>query len=273
MTLKIWSKQAAIPTEHGSWVFLRSPLVIGLLLGGQLGLAQVLLVIAALAAFLSRQPLTLLIKILSKRRPSSELAAAIFWLIVFGLIALAAAFGLWRLGAGYLLWLVLPAIPVMSWHLWLVSRRAERRKPGVEILGSAVLAFVAPAGIWLGQGEMSLQGWLIWSLLVLQNAASIVYAYLRLEQRVLAEQPDRAAQLKLGIRALLYTTFNLVLALVLVWLALSPSWLWLAFLVQWAEALYGTFRPALKVKPIKIGIRQMVVSIIFTILFILVWII
>jgi hypothetical protein len=114
---------------------------------------------------------------------------------------------------------------------------------------------------------------LIWSLLVLQNAASIVYAYLRLEQRVLAKQPDRAAQLKLGSRALLYTTFNLVLALVLVWLALSPSWLWLAFLVQWAEALCGTFRPALKVKPIKIGIRQMVVSIIFTILFILVWII
>jgi hypothetical protein len=268
---RIWSRQAAIPTEHGSWVFLLVPLVTGLVLGNQWGWPQVFLVIGALAAFLSRQSITLLVKVLSKRRPVSDRAPAIFWLGVYGLIALAAGLALWRQGFSFLIWLVLPAIPVMGWHLWLVSRRQERRKPGVEIVGSAALALAAPAGIWLGHGGMNPQGWWVWLLVVLQNAASIVYAYLRLEQRVLAAKPTRSEKLRMGKRAMLYTSFNLLLVVGLSIAGILPDWLWLAFLVQWGESIFGTIHPAIKVKPARIGIRQTIISTCFTVLFILIW--
>ena len=51
-------RQIALPQDHGSWVFLLSPLLIGLFTGGQFSAASAALIVAALAAFLIRQPLT-----------------------------------------------------------------------------------------------------------------------------------------------------------------------------------------------------------------------
>lgn len=269
--IRIWSKNAAIPSEHGSWVFLLSPLLIGLAVGKAWGWPQVGLILAAMAGFMARQPLVVLVKVLSKRRPKTELTPAIFWLIIYGCIALLAGIFLWTYGRAYILWLVLPALPVVTWHLWLVSRREERRKPGVEILGSAALALSAPAGYWMAEGKVELVGWIIWMLVVLQNAASIVYAYLRLEQRVLEVEPDLRGKFRLGSRALLFTTFNLALTIGLGLAGIIPVLVWLAFVVQWLEAIFGTIRSAIRVKPVKIGVRQMIVSIIFTIVFILTW--
>jgi hypothetical protein len=47
--------------------------------------------------------------------------------------------------------------------------------------------------------------------------------------------------------------------------------LFLAFLLQWAEAVWGTFQPAIGIKPTRIGLRQLTVSSLFTLLFILTW--
>src|SRR5512134_2222532 len=72
-------KHIAIPQDHGSWVFLFSPLLIGLFAGGQWSFASLVLLLGALAAFLLRQPVTIAVKIFSGRRPRRELQAAIFW--------------------------------------------------------------------------------------------------------------------------------------------------------------------------------------------------
>ena len=269
----LWVKQVAVPNEHGSWVFFFSPLLVGLILGGTWGAAQAFLLLAALGAFMFRQPLTTLIKILSGRRSRKELAASLFWMAIYGSLALAGAAGLWLQGYRVIFWLVIPAVPVLAWHLWLVSRRAERRKPGVEIVGSAVLALLAPAGYWIGRGAMDLTGWMLWLLVVLQNAASIVYAYLRLEQRVLALEPDLAGKIRMARRALSYGTFNLLLTAGLSLAGIIPGLVWLAFTIQWVEIIYGTLSPAIKVKPVVVGVRQMVVSILFTVCLILTWLI
>ena len=55
-------KQIYLPQDHGSWVFIFSPLLIGLFAGGRFTLASVSLVIAAIAAFLARQPITIAVK-------------------------------------------------------------------------------------------------------------------------------------------------------------------------------------------------------------------
>ena len=268
---RLWQRHIAIPVEHGSWVFLFSPLLIGLFLGKTVGAGSLLLGLAVLMGFLIRQPVTIAVKAYSGRRPRSELAPARFWIILYVLLGGVTVFWLVTLGYSYVLWLVIPAIPVFGWHLWLVSKRAERKKPGVEIVASGVLALAAPAAYWVGSGGYLPTGWLIWGLCWLQAAGSITYTYLRLEQRGLPYRPSVSDRLRLGKRSLLYNSFSLFVSLGLAYAQWVPTLLPLAFGVQWLETLWGVLNPAFGVKPTKIGIRQLVVSSIFTAVFIIAW--
>lgn len=275
----------ALPQDHGSWVFLFSPLVIGLFAGKEFTPVSLAVVIGALAAFLIRQPVTMAVKAYSGRRSRSDLPAARFWMILYGTIGLLAAGELIHLGFFYILYLAIPAIPVFAWHLYLVGKRAERRQAGVEILATGVLALAAPAAYWAGTGSHTLascsdglmlcpmtpNGWWLWLLTWLQSAASIVYAYLRLEQREWTSMPAISERFRAGSRALAYTTFNVLLCLGLGFFHLLPGLIFTPFLLQWVETLWGASHPAIGAKPVAIGMRQLVVSTLFTILFIATW--
>jgi hypothetical protein len=267
----IFLRHIALPQDHGSWVFLISPLIIGLFAGGRWTSASAYLILAALAAFLIRQPTTIAVKVYSKRRSRRDLPAALFWIGIYAILGIANLAGLIVQGYGYLLYLAIPAGPVFAWHLYLVSRRSERRQAGVEILGSGVLALAAPAAYWVGLGQINPMGWWLFGLTWFQSAASIVYAYMRLEQRSLNETPNLGERLTLGRRAIAYSTFNLLSVGFLSLTGILPLLLPIPYLLQWGETLWGTLRPAIGVKPTLIGVRQLIVSTLFTILFILTW--
>jgi hypothetical protein len=270
-------RHIALPSDHGSWVFLLSPLLIGLFAGGSFSIASVYLIIAAMAAFLIRQPVTIAIKAYSGRRSRRDLPAARMWMLVYSAIALLGVAGLVSEGYAALLILALPGIPVFAWHLYLVSRRQERRQVGIEVVGSGVLALAAPAAYWVGQGPppalnaLDPLGWWLFALTWLQSAASIVYAYLRLEQRDLAAVPTVPVRLRMARRALLYTSFNLIAVGICSLAGYLPPLLFLPYALQWGETLYGSLKPAVGYKPTRIGIRQLIVSTLFTILFIVTW--
>jgi hypothetical protein len=268
---KLFRKHIAIPQDHGSWVFILSPLLIGIFAGGNFTPASLNLVIAAMAAFMLRQPAATLIKIYARRRSRDDLTAARFWFVVYATIALTALTGLILNGFGYLLYLAAPGVAIFAWHLWLVSRREERRQVNVEIIATGVLSLAAPAAYWVGVGQYGPGGWWLWGLTWLQSAASIVYAYLRLEQREQAKGPERGGLWKMGWRAALYTSFNLASVLILGLLAILPVLLFIPYLVQWLETMWGVTHPAIGWKPTRIGIRQLIVSIVWTVLFILFW--
>jgi hypothetical protein len=271
MQTTYFRKQVFLPQDHGSWVFIFSPLLIGLFLGGKFTLASLSLVIASIAAFLIRQPITMAVKAHAGRRAKTDLPAAGFWIIVYGILILIALLGLIRAGFGYLLFLAIPGAPVFTWHLWLVSKREERRQINVEIIATGVLSLAAPAAYWVGIGHYDPIGWWLWILVWLQTATSIVYAYLRLKQRELAEIPARNELWTMGFRAFAYTTFNLVFTFMLGLASILPRFLCLPYLVQWSETMWGIFHPAIKWKPTRIGIRQLIVSVLWTILFIITW--
>jgi len=65
-------RSIAITNEHGSWVFLLSPLIIGLFAGQSWTIHAIYLTIAALSAFLIRQPITIAVKAYSGRRLDYE---------------------------------------------------------------------------------------------------------------------------------------------------------------------------------------------------------
>ena len=127
---------------------------------------------------------------MSGRRPKTELPAARFWIIIYGLIAALALLALILEGFAYILYLAVPGIPVFAWHLWLVSQRAERKQAGIEVIATGVLALAAPAAYWVGFGGYNPLGWWLWLWTWAQSSASIVYAYLRLEQRDLKTRPE-----------------------------------------------------------------------------------
>jgi len=267
----LFKRHIAIPQDHGSWVFLLSPLLIGLFAGNSWKIAGIYLVIAAISVFLLRQPATILVKILSGRRSQSDLAPALFWLILYGLVGVITVISLIVQGFTFIALLAIPGIPVFFWHLYLVSRRSERRQIGVELVGSGVLALAAPAAYWVGVGSPDATGWELFALTWLQSAASIVYAYARLEQRVLPEWPALPERLKLGHRAILYTGFNFLLVTMGSIFNLLPRFLFIPYGIQLAETIWGILNPAVGVKPTRIGLRQLIISSVFTLLFIIAW--
>lgn len=259
------------PQDHGAWILLLSPLLIGLYAGGRIYGDLVVLVLGALAVFLLRQPVTVLVKIQFGRRAREDFPAALFWTALYGISALVALCALMIKGYSYLLYLVPPSLLVFGWYLYLVSRRAERRQAGMEIVASGVLALAAPAGYWMGRGAIEWTGWALWILAWLQSAASIVYIYVRLEQRRLSARPTLVELFRLGRRALLYATFNLALTVTAGLTSFLPRWLFLPYLLQAIETLWGVVNPAIGVKPTRIGLRQLIISTLFTLLFLLVW--
>lgn len=268
----LWKKHIALPQEHGSWVFLLSPLLIGLFAGGRFTPASGYLVLGTLAAFMFKQPSTMAIKIFSGRRGKRDLPGVYFWMGVYGLVGIVGFIGLWLTGQASLFILGLPGLPVFIWYLYLVSRRAERRQFGVEIIASGALALSAPAAYWIGVGETNSLGWWLWILTWFQSAASIMYAALRLEQRELGRPSfSFGEKLHLGRRALLYTNFNLGMAITLRALGIVSGWVAIPFLIQWGETVLGVLKPAVGMRPTQIGVRQLIVSTVFTIAFILTW--
>lgn len=261
----------ALPSDHGSWVFLLSPLLIGFFSSGHWQPRSLSLILAALAAFFLRQPAEIMIKAYSGRRSRLDLPAARFWFSVYASVALIALGFLVRHGFGYLAYLAVPGLIVFAWHLLLIRNRAERYKIGIDVIASGALALAAPGAYWLGVGHYEPMGWLLWLLVWLQSAASIVYAFLRLAQRKLKNHPPTPTRLRMARRALLYSGVNLVFSVALGLAGIVSAFLWLAYAVQFAECIYGTFKPAVGVKPTHIGIRQLIVSTLFTILFILTW--
>jgi hypothetical protein len=167
--------------------------------------------------------------------------------------------------------------------LWLISRRQERKQAGVEIIATGVLALAAPAAFWVGLNAYQPTGWELWLLVWLQSAASIIYAYLRLEQKDSSKSipvanatlgqifNDQFKNTRFGIRSILYTSFNLILTSILSIFGILPTFIALPFLLQWAETMWGILHPAIGWKPTRVGVRQLIVSTLWTILFVIFW--
>jgi YwiC-like protein len=264
-------RHVALPQDHGSWVFLLSPLLIGIFAANNWNIAMLLLILAAFAGFLIRQPVTIAVKVYSGRRARRELPTAWFWITIYGLLGAASSGGLMILGYGYLLYLSIPGIPVFGWHLYLVSKREERRQMRVELAGSGVLALAAPAAYWVGIGNPATLGWLLFLLVWLQSVTSIVYAYFRLGQRLRDQKPNFAERFRNGWRAILCASSSFGFVGFLSIISMTPAWLFTPYMFQWLETLYGVFLAPINVKPVVIGIRQLIVSTIFTLLFIITW--
>lgn len=265
-------RDLALPQEHGAWVFLLSPLAIGLATAHRPpSLASIVLLITALAVFLFRHPLTLVIKSLSGRRPRTDLFGAIFWACGYGILGLIGLGFLMSQGYRELLWLALPTLPILAVYLYLVSRRAERHQPILDFAVALVLALGAPAAYWVTESTYSATGWTLWGLCSLHALTSIAHAFMRLEQRRWQSSPSLSTQIRTALPALGFNFLAVSTTGFFSTISLIPSLLPLAYAVQLFESAWGFWKPAIGQKPAQIGLRQLIVSTLFTFLFIVLW--
>ncbi len=268
---KYLRKQIFLPQDHGSWVFILMPLFIGFFAGSEFSSPAIYLIVAAMAAFLIRQPVTIAVKAYAGRRPRTDMPAARFWILIYGTIALIMLFGLISRGFSTVLYLAIPGFAIFGLHLYLVSKRDERKQAGLEVVASGALALAAPAALWIANGGYDSQGWVLWLLVWFQSAASIIHAYMRLSHRKQAQVPERAEKIQLGRRALAYTSFNFIASLLLGIFGILPRFIFIPFLLQLGETVWWAFNPDIKAKPTAVGFRQLAISTLFTILFIIFW--
>lgn len=269
---RLLRKHIALPQQHGSWALWLGPYAVGVGVAGALNAGLAWVTLATLGAFLALQPLTILVKILAGRRPATDRAPALFWLAVYsGLVAIGAV-GMAASGFGYVLPLGLIAAPVLIWQMALVYRHEERHNLWVEVAGAAVLALAAPAGYWVAGAatEATPTGWLLWLLCALQGFGAIVYVYLRLAHRRLSGVPSWPVRWRMALPAIAANGANVVIAAGLAVAGLIPIAAIALFGLMLGEALYGGLgRIGVGVKPVVIGVRQVIVTAIFSLLLIL----
>jgi hypothetical protein len=173
-------KSVAIPAEHGGWMFLLEPVLLGLAVA--LSPPGMLLGLAALGAFLARHPLKLAISDYRSGRRTARTPWATRFAAFYAAIALG-AFTLVLLTArtDFLLPLLIAA-PLVLVQLYFDANRRSREL-WAELSGAVALGAVASA-IALLAGWPLVSALALWLIPIARGASAIPYvrARLRLER-------------------------------------------------------------------------------------------
>ena len=257
----------AIPNEHGIWVLWLSPFLIGWGVAGTGSAATLWTFCAILFAFLARHPLIILVKVRAGRRNQEDYRPALLWTAGYSMIATFFALLVALSGEGLLLTLVIPAIVLLIWHLRLVYRRMERQLT-VELVGSGILALAASAAHISSTGSWTVTALLLWFLTWGYAVVSIVYIYLRLDQRQNKVEEEiemsRSRRLNLGRPAMQIAAAALLLVTAGTYFRVLPRFAPLPFVVTQVQVITGTLRPAIGARPSRIGLVQVGAFLIFT---------
>lgn len=245
-------KTVALPNEHGAWVLLAEPALLGLLLAPSW--TGVMLIVAATAALMAQHPLSLALTDLRRGRayPRTRLA----WLFTagYGLVAAAAviAAAAWS-GRVDMLLPVLLALPLALTQLWFDSQNRGRSLIP-ELAGAAAVGSLAAAVAMSGGWQLG-PALLIWLVMVLRSVPSIVYVRSRLALEY-GRPVDRSPAL-----AAAGTAIAVGLACVL-WGA-APLALPVALTVLAARAAIGLSRFRVPAQPKHVGMRELAFGVLY----------
>ena len=173
-------RSIAIPNEHGGWMFLLEPALIGL--GAAFTAPGLFLALAALGAFLTRQPLKLALDDYQKRRCVPRTHWAVRFAVLYALCA-GAAFvaALYTAQYPFLLPLLLAA-PLALAQVYFDARKRSRDL-AAELAGAIAMGALAACTLLMAGWDIKLT-LAAWAIVILRSMTSILYvrARLRLER-------------------------------------------------------------------------------------------
>lgn len=237
-------KAVALPVEHGSWSLLLEPVILGLVLVPSL--AGFCLALAALAAFLTRQPLRLLALDLRRHATYPRTRLARRFALGYGAFALILAGAAFQLASTSLAAVIAAAAPFALVAL-AFDLSGRGREVVAELSGSLALAASA-AAITLAGGGSSQVAWVASLLVSLRSVTAVLYVRARLRH----ERSQRAS----AFGAIAAHLAALILVAGLVLKDQAPRLALAAFAVLLARAAHGlSGRPA-GLRPQTVGIHE-----------------
>lgn len=253
-----------LPPEKGVWIWWIGPLIIGAAAGPQFTVDLAILTVAALGAFLIRQPVSQLIRAYRLGRLDAEGAPSAAWLLILAVPTIASGATLLAWGHGWLIPLAAICLAVIVWQLWLLMRGEERHQSLRDHLAAGVLALAGPAAYWSCGGGDHTAATLVWFLPALQASASVTHIFLRLRQRKLRAFPPLAARLREALLPMLHHSGALLATGILAVEGIVPPLVVAAFALTAAEGFCAILRPPVRKTPFYLGMRQLAVSSAFT---------
>lgn len=256
---------APMPQEHGAWVVLYAPLVIGIALARPFApLAQLCLILAVTGAFLIREPAVQLLKGRQPRRYA-------YWLGVYGAVLAAGGLPLlfvWRrwdmltIGGLAAMFLGIHALLQM-----LPARKRLDRSQWGEIISVLGLTITAPAAFVAAGGALDGYAVCVWVICALYFAGGILNVKMNLTAVRLKRPLTNADRARVGAPNLLY---HAALFALTVWWYVSVSHtvgallLLLAYLPAVARSVYDTAKVSHRLPPMKkLGWREAAISVWF----------
>ncbi len=174
-------KSAPLPREHGAWVMLLLPLLVGGVLGGHPGDMRLLeLAGAAFLAFAARNAASLF-----WRRRSNIIAGC--WTILYGIFALLLGLPLVAGPSGdaasmrLLALAVLPSLALFTLFVIVKPRSRFDRTTVGEIVGVAALTATGPAAYLISSGRLDRSAILLWAVNFIYYSGGVVYVKMRLD--------------------------------------------------------------------------------------------
>ncbi|GAB4161328.1 MAG: hypothetical protein Fur0021_34410 [Candidatus Promineifilaceae bacterium] len=242
----IFVKRLIIPGEHGAWVWLLVPFLVGGLVASELsqpaanaGLALLLVGLGGLSAFLLRQPAAAWQRMKQGKgnRDLAPLAAG--WSLGFATAALLCFASLLALGRTALLSLVAAGSGIFLLYLYAARLgRAGTRALWMEAAGAAGLSLMAPAAVIAVTGQMLPAAWGLWGVLAAQNVLAVLYVRLRLADTKNRPAGSRPVARRLVMAAHVVGALLVGIAGILGWIPLLSLVPFLAFCLRawWAAA-------------------------------------
>jgi hypothetical protein len=234
----------ALPAEHGGWSFLAEPAILGLALAPSPAGAS--LTLAALAVFLARHPLKLVL--MDRRRGARHPRTALAERVFAGFAGLASLL----VGVAFLLapgpfWIPLVAAAPIGLAAVAFDALGRSREAVAETAGAVALGASATA-IALAGDAPAAAAWGAWALLALRAATSVLYVRARLRLGRGREAGARAVHA--GHAAALAAATGLAAAGVAPWLA--PA----VFLVLLARSGWGLSPARSAIRPQALGVQE-----------------
>lgn len=257
-----------LPREHGAWMMLVVPLIVGALAGGSLDWPVILTFIAAFFAYLARHPLVLIAR--ARGDPLRLPRGVLFWLAVYSAVAGLSGLAVIAFGS---YWLLIPIAALaglpLGVNLYLAARHAEMSIVG-EMLGIAGLALGAPATYYVAFGAPGLQMVGLWLLTFFYFGGTVFYVKLKVRVHSRQDPPHSTLQrLLIGRVTLFYHAAVIGFAALLVATGLAPLLAPLAYVPVTCRAIQGVFdwRRAVNIK--RLGVIEIAHSLIFATLLII----
>jgi YwiC-like protein len=153
-----------LPKEHGAWVMLYVPFVLGVAVAGHVYWPVILLLLSTTAMFISRESLLVCWQARARGRDTTDAGRT---LLLY--LALAAAFGLPLIFAFELFWLV--PLGLIGAALLLINGKQatqmEERTMTGEIMAIGGLTMTAPAAYYAASGRWEMTAFWLWLLSML----------------------------------------------------------------------------------------------------------